>query len=239
LCATSTTCKSGRLEERRPIGGLSTGLGRAIQPTGYPAAVREQRIRAGQQRVRSTFLAVALLALITGCSSDAEQPSAELPPASSSAAESTPELPPLGPEDFPVPAEARTKDEAGAEAFLAYWIELLNRQQAVPAGEPIRALGPKCQECAAIARRFDEAAAAGLHIEGGEVSVIDGPGTSIAGQKANLSFIARAEASTVRDTEGNPVPGEAQEAQERLPSALEVTWSDSRHSWLASGLSFG
>jgi hypothetical protein len=182
---------------------------------------------------------IAAIALVTACTAEAEQPSADLPPASSSSAEPTPELPPLGPEDFPIPDEARTKDEAGAEAFLRYYIDLLNRQQAIPAGEPIRALGPDCQQCAVIAQRLDEAAEAGLHIEGGEVSIIDGPGIAPRGETANLAFIARAEAARVRDAQGNLVPEEEQPVQDRLPSALEVTWSEQQRSWLASGLSFG
>ena len=61
---------------------------------------------------------------------------------------------PSGPADFPVPDEARTKDAAGAEAFLRYWIDLLNRQQAIPAGQPLRDLGPECQECLRIAQQL-------------------------------------------------------------------------------------
>src|SRR5215212_529757 len=102
----------------RLIGGLSTGGKRPEGATGYPPAVRGQRIRPGQQGAGLTVLAFALLALTTGCTSDTEQPSAELPPASSTAAQSTPDLPPLGPAEFPVPDEARRQDEAGAEAFF-------------------------------------------------------------------------------------------------------------------------
>jgi hypothetical protein len=180
-----------------------------------------------------------LVAALVGCSADEQQASTELPPASSSSAEPTPELPPLGPPDFPVPDEARTKDEAGAEAFLRYYIELLNRQQAVPEGGPLRALGPDCRQCAVIAQRFDEAAETGLLVQGGEISIIDGPGIAVRGETANLSFIARAEAATVKTRDGTPVPEEAQPEQERIPSALTVTWSDAEQSWLVAGLSFG
>ena len=83
---------------------------------------------------------------------------------STSAAATTEALPPVGPADFPVPDEARTKDAAGAEAFLRYWIDLLNRQQAIPAGQPLRDLGPECHECLRIARNYDEAAACGPSI---------------------------------------------------------------------------
>ncbi len=64
--------------------------------------------------------------LLSGCS-EKHEANDTLP--STSAAETTEALPALGPADFPVPDEARTKDAAGAEAFLRYWIDLLNRQQ--------------------------------------------------------------------------------------------------------------
>src|SRR3712207_7343807 len=99
--------------------------------------------------------------LLTSCS-EKQEASETLPTASASP---TADLPPLGPSDFPVPAEARTKDAAGAEAFLRYWIDLLNRQQAIPAGEPLRDLGPDCNECLRIARVYDEADAAGQRYE--------------------------------------------------------------------------
>ena len=58
----------------------------------------------------------------------------------------------LGPADFPVPDEARTKDAAGAEAFLRYYIDLLNRQRPLLDGQPLRDLGPECHECLASRR---------------------------------------------------------------------------------------
>jgi hypothetical protein len=205
----------------------------------YPPAVRRFRISAGQRLVRLTALAGVAIVVVSGCSADEQQASTELPPATSASAEQTPELPPLGPEDFPVPNEARVQDEAGAEAFLDYFIELINRQQAIPEGQPLRDLGPDCRQCLVVAQRFDEASAAGFKIRGGELSIIDGPGTALQDDRANLSFIARAEPATVVDSSGDPVPGEQQAAQERLPSALSLTWSPERNSWLASGLSFG
>ena len=106
--------------------------------------------------------------LLSGCSEKSEA-NDTLP--SASASPTTEALPPVGPADFPVPDEARTKDAAGAEAFLRYWIDLINRQRAIPAGQPLRELGPKCDECLRIARNYDDAAAAGNKYEGGELSI--------------------------------------------------------------------
>src|SRR5215210_8885795 len=96
--------------------------------------------------------------LLTSCTEKTEA-NQTLP--TTSAAPTTEELPSVGPADFPVPDEARTKDAAGAEAFLRYYIDLLNRQQAIPAGQPLRDLSPECGTCQRIARAFDDAAAAG------------------------------------------------------------------------------
>ncbi|MCW2700485.1 MAG: hypothetical protein JWQ45_2020, partial [Blastococcus sp.] len=68
----------------------------------------------------ASCLVVAAVAL-SGCS-EKQEAGNTLPLASSSApAETTTELPPLGPEDMPMPAEARTQDAAGAEAFVRYY----------------------------------------------------------------------------------------------------------------------
>src|SRR3712207_1934762 len=121
-------------------------------------------------------------ALLTGCAAKQEA-NDTLPTASPSPTE---ELPPLGPADFPVPAEARTKDAAGAEAFVRYYIDLLNRQQAIPAGEPLRELSPECATCLRIARAFDDAAAAGHTYYGGELTLNDVTAPRIEGDTASL-----------------------------------------------------
>ena len=60
-------------------------------------------------------------AVLSGCS-EKQEANDSLPTASASPTED--ELPPLGPEDLPMPDEARTQDAAGAEAFVRYYIEL-------------------------------------------------------------------------------------------------------------------
>src|SRR4051794_7705910 len=83
--------------------GLSTvPVRRGLGPA-YPPAVRDLRV-----------VVVGLVvgtALLTGCSEKVEA-NDTLP--SKSAAEATEALPEVGPADFPVPDEARTKDAAGA-----------------------------------------------------------------------------------------------------------------------------
>ncbi|NEK87951.1 hypothetical protein GCU60_19615 [Blastococcus saxobsidens] len=174
-------------------------------------------------------------AVLSGCS-EKQEANESLP---TSAAPTTEALPQIGPADFPVPDEARTKDAGGAEAFARYYIELLQRQQDVPAGEPLRDLGPDCQECLRIALDFDEAAAANRRFEGGELSITGAFGTAVSEDRANLSFLARVEAGAVLEASGEAVQGTQSAAIERLPSAIALDWSPDDHCWRVSGLSFG
>ncbi len=191
----------------------------------------------GSGRLRRTVIGVVVgTAVLTGCS-EKQQASETLP--STSAAETTEALPPLGPEDFPVPDEARTKDAAGAEAFVRYYIELLNRQQAVPAGEPLRALGPDCETCLRIARALDEAAAAGHTYNGGELSLNEVLAPQLDGDTASVIFWTRIEAVSVRDSAGAPVPEGQDELTPNAGSGMTLTWSENQQSWLAAELTIG
>ena len=174
--------------------------------------------------------------LLTGCS-EKQEANTTLP--STTAAETTEALPEVGPADFPVPDEARTKDAAGAEAFLRYYIELLNRQQAVPAGEPLRGLSPDCDTCLRIARAFDDAAAAGWTYDGGRLTLNDVVEPRLDGDTASLVFGARVEAVSVRDSVGAPVPDAQEEQIPNAGSGMTLKWSAERQSWLAAGLTIG
>ncbi|MGY1696835.1 MULTISPECIES: hypothetical protein [unclassified Geodermatophilus] len=189
--------------------------------------------------MRLAAAAVALgTTLLTGCgSADAEAPSTSLPSATS-AAPTTEALPVVGPADFPVPPEARTQDAAGAEAFLRYWIDLLNRQQAIPAGQPLRDLGPECDECLRIAKNLDDAAAAGNRYVGGEVSLNDVPPPVFDGDTAELSFGARREPVSLVNSAGQ-VLEERREAAPNLGSGLVLAWSAPTQSWTVTAFQLG
>jgi hypothetical protein len=177
---------------------------------------------------------VGALAL-TGCS-EKQEANTTLP--TTEAAPTTEALPPLGPADFPVPDEARTKDAAGAEAFLRYYIELSNRQQVALDGQPLRDLGPDCQECLRIAQNFDEVAAAGHNYEGGEITLNALAPPLVEGDRAVISFGARQEAVRIVDQQGNVVdPG--LELEPNLASGITLTWSPKAESWLVAALSIG
>ncbi len=189
--------------------------------------------------MRLTAAAVALgTALLTGCgAAGAEAPSTSLPSATT-AAPTTEALPVVGPADFPVPPEARTQDAAGAEAFLRYWIELLNRQQAIPAGQPLRDLGPECQECLRIAHNFDDAATAGNAYVGGEVSLVDVLPPTLDGAAASFSFSARREPVSLVGPSGAVIEARP-DAAPRLFSGLNLQWSASTTSWVVTAFQLG
>jgi hypothetical protein len=195
--------------------------------------VRRERIWAGQQVTRLTVSLLVAAALATGCSNDeAPQASTELPSTSSTSAEPTPELPPLGPADFPVPDEARTQDEAGAETFLRYYIDLINRQQAIPAGGPLRDLGPACEDCLRVARQYDEVANAGQKVDGGQLFITTEPGIKVTDGEARISFIVRVAAIKLVGPSGETVANSTFPAQPRIPSGALLTWSSGKQSWL-------
>ncbi|MCW2682385.1 MAG: uncharacterized protein JWP33_298 [Blastococcus sp.] len=180
---------------------------------------------------------VAGALLVSGCS-EKQEANDTLP--STSASPSTEALPEVGPADFPVPDEARTKDAAGAEAFLRYWIDLLNRQQAIPAGQPLRDLSTaECDECQRIAKAFDDAAAAGWLYEGGQLSLNDVPEPQIYGNQADVVFGLRVEPLTVRDPSGSPVPDGIGDLAPNAGSGLTLAWSDDSQSWSVAGMTIG
>ena len=180
-------------------------------------------------------LAVGAAAL-SGCAAK-EAASTSLPATTSKAAPTTPALPPLGPPDFPVPAAARTKDAAGAEAFLRYYIELMNRQEFIPSGARLREFGPACQECLRIARAFDKTAAAGEHYEGGRVTVNDVPPPRSVDNHIEISFSARAEVEKRVDRTGKVLEEAPFDAN--VGSAMHLSWADDRKCWIVEALSIG
>jgi hypothetical protein len=88
--------------------------------------------------------------VLSGCS-ERQEAADTLPEADATPSASEPELPPLGPPDLPMPAEARTQDAAGAEAFVRYYIDLINRTSTVMDAAPLREFSDGCEDCERIA----------------------------------------------------------------------------------------
>ncbi|MET0765237.1 MAG: DUF6318 family protein [Blastococcus sp.] len=173
-------------------------------------------------------------ALLSGCSE--KQPANDTLPSTS--AETTPELPPLGPEDMPMPEGARTQDAAGAEAFVRYYIELINRTSDVMDAQPLREFSDGCLDCDRIADDTETDAAAGYSYKGGELTI-----TYIEAREpdptASVSFTADQAALTVVDGAGQPVQGLVFNAIPRMSSGASAEWDEARQSWILTGLTLG
>lgn len=208
-----------------------------LSPSRLRTAPRLAILPAVHDRLRTATVALLVgTALLCGCS-ERQQASTTLPSATAPAT-SSPALPPLGPAEFPVPPEARTKDAAGAEAFLRYWIDLGNRLQVELDGQPLRDLGPNCDDCQRIARAFDQVRTAGNKYEGGEITLNDVTEPQIGDDTASITFNARQESVRVVAQDGSVVdPGI--ELQPNLGSGITLTWSDQQSSWLVEAVTIG
>src|SRR4051812_33591973 len=122
--------------------------------------------------VRVAAAVAAGVAVLSGCS-DGETANETLPATSTTAAESSASLPPLGPPDLPMPDEARSESAGGAEAFLRYYIDLLNHSTGNLDTYPLRDLTTNCQTCLAFADGLDGVADENQAIEGAKF-VING-----------------------------------------------------------------
>jgi hypothetical protein len=198
----------------------------------YSPAVRGHRASA---LVRASAAGLIAAVLLGGCS-EKQEASTTLP--STSATPATESLPVVGPADFPVPDEARTKDAAGAEAFLQYFLDLLDHQREIPDGQPIRELGPECQDCLRIAQNYDDVAAAGQRYKGGELSLIELAKPLLDGKDALISFSARREAVSVVDGRGATIEAIPEPAPS-LSSGIDLTWSEPDQCWLVKGFNLG
>jgi hypothetical protein len=178
---------------------------------------------------------VAATAVLTGCSE--KQPANETLP-TQTAAETTPELPPLGPEDMPMPDEARTQDAAGAEAFVRYYIELINRTSTVMDAQPLRQFSAGCRDCDRIASSTEEAAAAGNDYEGGDMTIIDVGPPVMTDNVASLPIVVDQARFVVLDASGAPTHG-GSEAYSNITGGVGLTWDSSLKTWLMTDMTFG
>jgi Family of unknown function (DUF6318) len=173
---------------------------------------------------------------LTGCS-EKQEASETLP--STSAEPTADALPPLGPDDLPMPDEARTQDAAGAEAFVRYYIELINRTSTVMDAQPLRDFSDGCEDCNRIAENIDEDAGAGLQYDGGQITVVALGQPLLTGQTAELALRVDQAELTVRDSAGASVPDQGSAAFDDLSGGTTLRWSDSDRAWTMIGLTLG
>ncbi|MBN1093870.1 hypothetical protein JKP75_15700 [Blastococcus sp. TML/M2B] len=187
--------------------------------------------------VRLAGCLVAGVAVLAGCSE--EQEAAQTLPSPSSAAPAEEELPPLGPADLPMPAEARTPDAAGAEAFVRYYIELINRTSTVMDAQPLREFSDGCRDCDRIADNTEEAAAAGNAYRDGEITITRFDPPLIQESTASITIAFDQDALAVVDSVGNPVADGSSEAYTALPGGVGLRWHEAHDSWLITDFTVG
>lgn len=179
---------------------------------------------------RLAACAVAVPLLLAGCSSKHEA-SQSLPTASKTTAAKT--LPPLGPADFPVPADARKKTPAGVIAFSNYYVQLSNHLLASFDSQPLRDLSANCQACDELANGYDRARTAGYTSEGGELTVTSTGTAVVKGDDGELSLLLRQAAVTVKDHGGSVVPGQST-GEFSLGGGMALHWDTRRSTWLVT-----
>jgi hypothetical protein len=138
-----------------------------------------------------------------------------------------------------MPAEARTQDAAGAEAFVRYYIELINRTTEVMDAEPLREFSEgACEDCDRIATRAEDAAAAGHDYQGGQITVREIGEPLLRNETAELAIRIDQASFTVVDASGAPAEG-GSEAFSNVLGGVTLTWDDARQTWVMTGMTFG
>lgn len=188
--------------------------------------------------LRLVACALGACAVLAGCSAG-NQEARETLPSPSSAAPSEEELPPLGPEDMPMPAEARTQDAAGAEAFVRYYIELINRTSTVMDAQPLRDLSDGCRDCDRIADNVEEDAANGYRYSGGAVTIRSAGSAAVTGLEAQIAFTLDQAPLAVLDAGGVENSDLSSGAYNGLNGGAIAFWNEARSTWLMSTLTLG
>jgi uncharacterized protein DUF6318 len=179
---------------------------------------------------------VAGVVALSGCS-EREEASDTLPGADASPSASEPDLPPLGPPDLPMPAEARTQDAAGAEAFVRYYIDLINRTSTVMDAAPLREFSDGCAGCDRIATDYESDAASGYRYDGGKLALRQIGEPLISNSiTAEVAFRFDLEPLTVIDASGAPVPALTFTGSEDSLGSAALQWIEFDQSWRATQL---
>jgi hypothetical protein len=190
----------------------------------------------GSLRLLAGLMAAA--AALSGCAHN-QAASESLPSTSASASASTPALPPLGPKDLPMPAEARTKDAAGAEAFVRYYIALINRTSKVMDAKPLRDFSQNCRDCARIASNTEKDASAGYQYSEGQLKLTELAAPLLKETTAEMALRADQDPLIVLDASNAPVAGRGSGAYRGLSGGAAMRWDAKRNCWIITDLTIG
>jgi hypothetical protein len=188
---------------------------------------------ARRSTLRLAACAVAVLLVLAGCS-EKHQASQSLPSTKTSTSASK-TMPPVGPADFPVPAEARQKSSGGVLAFTRYYFDLSNYLLKSLDSAPLRDLSRGCQTCTELADGYDKAKANGLSFDGGSISVTDTGSVSLKNETAEVSLVLQQSAVTVRDSAGAVLQDQSSAAY-TLGGGIALGWDGERQTWLVTRL---
>lgn len=176
--------------------------------------------------------------VLTGCSE--KQEASDSLPSSSSAAPSDDELPPLGPEDMPMPDEARTQDAAGAEAFVRYYVMLpkfLAESASDP--QPLLDLSQGCLTCIRVVDSLREDLNAGYTYKQYNFTYTETGPALIQDDTAEVGFIYSQGPIVVVDANGQEVADRTTGPTGDLQSGAAVQWDEGRQTWLVTTLTVG
>ncbi len=177
--------------------------------------------------------------LLSGCSAQQEA-NGTLPGADASPSASEPELPPLGPPKYPVPAAAREKTPGGALAFAEYYMSLGTEiaQGDIPAKTLLDLSTEECRLCGQVAESFNEDQIAGYTYNPAYTFDEYEPAL-ISGDVAEIGFVYSQSAYTVTDSTGKEIPERAGRDTGDLQSGMFLIWRHDLQSWLVTNLTVG
>jgi hypothetical protein len=179
--------------------------------------------------VRGAAAAAVGIAVLAGCS-DGGTANQTLPPTSTTAAETSASLPPLGPADLPMPDEAREQTAAGAEAFLRYYMDIYTAAQASMDPTYMDQFSQGCRLCDSIIQNLRDDAAAGYSYEGGQIAVTAATFGTISDLRIEGAFSIDQAPLTVRQSDGVSAPNLSAPAAS-LSCGVILNWSSQDSSW--------
>ena len=188
--------------------------------------------------LRLTACLLAGAATLTGCSE--KQEASESLPTTSSAAPSEDALPPLGPEGFAVPDNAREKTPKGAVEFARYYVKLtkyLADSSLDP--EPLLTLSQDCRSCINVAQSLAQDQAAKFTYRRYDIDFNEYGPALVDGDTAQVGFTYVQGPVLVVDEAGNVVADRSYATPEKLESGAILLWRSDLHSWVITGLTVG
>jgi hypothetical protein len=176
--------------------------------------------------------------MLSGCAAKQEA-NDTLPPVAAAPSASEAALPSLGPPDLPMPDDARTQDAAGAQAFVRYYIDLINRTSTVLDAAPLREFSDGCRDCSRIATNVEEDAAAGRDYEGGEITITQLLTPVMRDGEASIPLYVSQVPLTVHDPSGAPIEDLSSTGFPETFSGIGLQWNEDLHTWVMQDFTIG